>query len=80
MMSGLRNGSKNFVKGARAIDMEVAMASGEEILEKTAYANIPLPDSNLGEAFRANLTRLIEVKGKWDPNERFNKWHNIVPN
>ena len=69
---------KDFVKGARAIDAEVAIASGEKVLEKTAYANIPLPDSTPGEAFRGNLSRLIEVKTKWDPNGRFNKWHNIL--
>lgn len=71
---------KEFVKGARAVDAQVAMTSGQEVMEKTAYANIPLPDSTPGEAFRGNLPRLTEVKKKWDPNGRFNKWHHISPN
>lgn len=71
---------RDFVKGARAIDAQVALAKGEEVKEKTAYANIPLPDATPRDVFRGNLARMMEVKRKWDPNGRFNKWFNVTSN
>ena len=71
---------KDFVKGVRPIDNQVAQSRGEKVLEKTGYANMPLPDSTIRDAFRGNLERMTEVKMKWDHNGRFNKWFNISPN
>jgi hypothetical protein len=72
--------SKDFVKGVRIVDNQVVQSRGEKVLEKTSYANMPFPDATLRDAFRGNLERLTEVKMKWDPNGRFNKWFNVSPN
>ena len=73
----VRQSIKNFVKEARAIDRKVMLERGMEPTEITGYANFNLPDDPPSQAFRGNLPRLIEVKRKWDPNGRFNKWFNI---
>jgi len=69
---------RGFVAGAREIDAQVAIAAGKPVPPKTGYANLPPPDQTTGDAFQSNLPRLKEVKKKWDPHGRFNKWFNIA--
>jgi len=76
----VRDWVREFVKGARAIDKDIAEKNGRKTCETRGYANIPAPEETLGNAFAGNVKRLREVKRKWDPNGRFNKWFPIDVN
>lgn len=76
----VRDWVREFVKGARAIDKDIAEKNGRKTCETMGYANIPAPEETLGNAFAGNVKRLREVKRKWDPNGRFNKWFPIDVN
>jgi len=75
----VRDWAREFVRGAREIDALVARSKGRKTCETRGYANIPAPGQSLQEAFEGNLGRLREVKGKWDPRGRFNKWFPVEP-
>jgi FAD/FMN-containing dehydrogenase len=66
---------RDFIKGAKEID--------ERLSGKTTahfgYANMILPGDKASEAFGENYERLREIKKKWDPEMRFNKWLAIPP-
>lgn len=68
---------KDFIEGARAIDCQTASDKGENPTPSVGYANIALPGESVEEAFKGNLPRLKEIKKKWDPKQRFNKWFPI---
>jgi len=70
---------KQFVEGVRAIDSNTALELGEKPIARNGYANIALPGESVGDAFKGNLSRLREIKSKWDPKQRFNKWFPIPP-
>jgi hypothetical protein len=63
-----------FVEGAKAVDETIATQRGEKAIVKGGYANFEVDQGKAVEAFRENLPRLKEVKKKWDPKARFNKW------
>jgi Berberine and berberine like len=65
---------KDFVQEAREIDRKFMLAHGQEPTVQNGYANFHLPAASVAQAFQENLPRLIEMKKKWDPNRRFNKW------
>jgi hypothetical protein len=73
----IRQSIRDYVKEARAIDQKVMLERGMKPTEITGYANFHLPGDPPSQAFRTNLPRLIELKRKWDPKGRFNKWFNI---
>jgi Berberine and berberine like len=68
---------KDFVRDAREIDKRVMLAEGRDPTPERGYATFHLPGDRAEKAFGGNLERLKEVKRKWDPNGRFNKWLNI---
>jgi len=68
---------QNFVRQAREVDRSVMLGEGKEPTEENGYVNFHLPGDPVEKAFGNNLPRLKEVKRKWDPNGRFNKWFSI---
>ena len=66
-----------FIAGARVIDAPIAMKVGKTNLDGRGYANTLMDDDKVEAAFRENLPRLKELKKKWDPHCRFNKWFAI---
>jgi hypothetical protein len=68
---------KDFVRQAREIDKKVMLAEGRNPTPERGYATFHLPGDRAEQAFGGNFERLQEVKRKWDPNGRFNKWLNI---
>ena len=68
---------KDFVREARAIDKREMLLEGKEPTAENSYVTFHLPDHPAEKAFGGNLERLKEVKRKWDPNGRFDKWLNI---
>jgi hypothetical protein len=68
---------KDFVQEARAIDTKAMIAQGREPTKTSGYANFHLPGDPASPAFGGNFARLTELKQKWDPNGRFNKWLSI---
>ena len=68
---------QNFVSQCRTLECKVLLAQGKTPTVENGYANFHLPATPVAQAFQGNLARLIEVKRKWDPNARFNKWLNI---
>ncbi|PYI13690.1 FAD/FMN-containing dehydrogenase [Aspergillus violaceofuscus CBS 115571] len=45
-----------------------------------AYANYSHHDGRVKDVFGENLPRLQQLKGKYDPNNVFKKWLNLLPN
>jgi hypothetical protein len=69
---------KEFVKKAREVDTLEMESRGGEKTEATGYANFHLPgDDPAVSAFRGNFLKAREVKRKWDPEGKFNKWFSI---
>ena len=68
---------KDFVAGARAVDRQAMLKEQRDPTVENSYVNFHLPEHPVEKAFRDNLPRLIELKKKWDPMGRFNKWFNI---
>ena len=68
---------KDFISEAREVDRKCMLAEGKEPTAKTGYANFNLPDDPVSFAFRDHLPKLIELKKKWDPRGKFNKWFSI---
>jgi len=70
---------REFAKRFREIDRNVCIERGKVPLGIVGYANSVLPGERAEELFRGNFQRMREVKKKWDPNQRFNKWLPIPP-
>jgi len=64
---------RNLVGELREIERTVSEKEGKPSAGVVGYANFCLPGDKAAELFRGNLTRVKEVKSKWDPNQRFNK-------
>ena len=66
---------RDFISEAKKIDQKISGTAAKEF----GYANMVLPGEKAAEAFGENYTRLRDVKRKWDPEMRFNKWLPIPP-
>jgi Berberine and berberine like len=74
----VRDWIKTFIAGAKELEKRMATNKKESFVEG-GYANFNMEDDKIEEAFKGNLPRLKEVKKKWDPKGRFNKWFAIRP-
>ena len=72
----VRSWTKTFIAGARVIENRMAEERKETVIDG-GYANMDMPGDKTTDAFKTNLPRLMELKRKWDPNGRFNKWFPI---
>jgi Berberine and berberine like len=70
---------KAFTQEARAIDRKAAIEQGKKPVGNIGYANVSLPEDRTVEWFGENFAKLKEVKKKWDPEQRFNKWFPVSP-
>jgi hypothetical protein len=68
---------KKFVREAREIERGYLLEHGLSPTVVNGYANFNLPEEKAKDAFQENLPKLMEVKKKWDPQARFNKWFNV---
>jgi Berberine and berberine like len=75
----VRKWVKDFVAEGRELDAQASTKLGREVLGDRQYANILMVDDKIEGAFQQNLPRLQELKAKWDPLNRFNKWLAIPP-
>jgi hypothetical protein len=67
---------KGFVDGAVLIDQTLAKVS-KLGPETHGYANFSMPETKVTDIFSRNIIKLKEIKAKWDPNGRFNKWFDV---
>ena len=72
----VRDWTKTFTSGLKVIENRIAEERKEKVIYG-GYANMDMPGDKAADAFKSNLPRLKEVKKKWDPNGRFNKWFPI---
>ena len=68
---------KDYVRESREIDRKVMLERGSKPTALNGYANFHLPGDPVSGAFQGHLPRLVEIKKKWDPKGRFNKWFSI---
>jgi hypothetical protein len=73
----VRDWIHELVADSRDIEAQAMTAEGKEKTVDGAYVNFCLPGEKVEMAFRENLPKLIEVKRKWDPKGRFDKWFAI---
>jgi hypothetical protein len=68
-----------FVEGVRTLDAQMAKERAETVVVKGGYTNFEMQGDidKAADGFRENLPRLKEIKKKWDPHGRFNKWFPI---
>jgi hypothetical protein len=67
---------KKLMEEVKVIETKTSNERGEVFVEG-GYANHNLEEDKATEAFKGNLPRLKEIKKKWDPKGRFNKWFPI---
>jgi hypothetical protein len=67
---------KEFVDGAQLIDKTLSAQKCMFVQGKSGYANFVSPETKVTDVFAENFARMKEVKRKWDPMGRFNKWFN----
>jgi hypothetical protein len=72
----IRRWIKKLIAGVKEIETRTSNERGEVFVEG-GYANHNLEEDKAAEAFKGNLPRLKEIKRKWDPKGRFNKWFPI---
>jgi FAD/FMN-containing dehydrogenase len=73
----VRAWTKTFVEGVKIIENRIAEEKNEVVIEG-GYANMDMPGDKAADAFKSNFPRLQEIKKKWDPTGRFNKWFPIT--
>jgi hypothetical protein len=72
----VRKWLEDFVDGAVLIDQTLAKVSNLGP-ETHGYANFSMPETKVADIFSRNIIKLEEIKAKWDPNGRFNKWFDV---
>lgn len=70
---------RTLVTEMQEIEARVSVERGQKSARDLGYANCLLPGDRAAEWFGENLPRMREIKRKWDPNQRFNKWLAISP-